>query len=66
MNSAPQNPADLQRRIERLRTEIAATERRKHGIDHALKTRRETLRRWEAQYVLERGVHGPANLTDAT
>jgi len=49
-------PADrLKQRIAALRAEVAAAERKKHGIEDAIKSRRKTLTRLHAQLILERG-----------
>jgi len=46
----------LEQRIESLRAEIASAERKRHGIDGAIKSRRKTLTRLLAQLILERGA----------
>lgn len=48
--------ARLEQRIAALRAEIAAVERKKHGIEDAIKSRRQTLNRLQAQLILERGA----------
>lgn len=48
--------ACLEQRIAALRAEVAAAERKKHGIEDAIKSRRKTLTRLHAQLVLERGA----------
>lgn len=47
--------ARLDQRIAALRAEIASAERKRHGIDGAIKSRRQTLTRLHAQLILERG-----------
>ncbi len=47
--------ARLEQRIAALRAEVAAAERKRHGIDSAITSRRQTLTRLHAQLILERG-----------
>jgi hypothetical protein len=51
--------ADLRRRAAALREEIAATERKRRGIDEALSARRLSLQRLEARLVLMEDAVGP-------
>jgi hypothetical protein len=50
--SDPSRISDLRCRASALRQEIAATERKRRGIDEALSTRRLSLQRLEARLVL--------------
>lgn len=50
----------LAQRMSALRAEIAAAERKRHGIDDAIISRLKTLNRLQAQLVLERG-EAPTN-----
>lgn len=48
--------ARLEQRIAALRAEVAAAERKRAGIEDAIKSRRKTLTRLHSQLVLEHGA----------
>lgn len=58
--TAAQKAAELSVRIEALRAGIAAAERKRERIAFAISSRRQLLRRLEAQLILLAGDSGPA------